>query len=500
MSEYRSPCKDLCIQSCANRPFKWPGIKCSCPSPKPQGCLKCYNLVQNPSFETDLSSWEIDNVTIHNSSPFEGTQVASLGPGIASMYQDVPLAKLVLCPLFLSFNAFAGSDNESNGNLVVEVSWLDADRNIIANGLRIFIPNDRINFNAKITFFDITDRPPADAARARLQFSKGAGASPDFIVIDQVILAPVSSINLIQNPSFEAGLTHWAATPDTSFVPFYFLPIEGAADAFAVTTGILSQDVPIHSVPDRSTFLLSFAAVATGPVTLTVRVEWRNAAGNPIGSGLNLFIPSAVLNTQGNYLTYLDITDSAPAGTAIAHITFAAGINEAGSSLFLDQVIFARAGSENLVINPSFEDSLNGWTPVNVTLFSSDSVYEGAADARAPEGGGSLLQDVPIAKAAGHCFLFNCGLGFRRVGSQADFGIMLIKVFWLDNSGNEIGLGLSLIGTSSALIQGDLTWLVYTGITEPAPAGTVAARIQFTKTSSSNGVIEIDKVVLGRLI
>lgn len=43
-------------------------------------------------------------------------------------------------------------------------------------------------------------------------------------------------------------------------------------------------------------------------------------------------------------------------------------------------------------------------------------------------------------------------------------------------------------------------WLVYTDITEPAPAGAVAARIQFTKTASDNGVIEVDKVVLDRLV
>jgi len=34
----------------------------------------------------------------------------------------------------------------------------------------------------------------------------------------------------------------------------------------------------------------------------------------------------------------------------------------------------------------------------------------------------------------------------------------------------------------------------------PAPAGTVKARIQFTKTLSDNGFIEIDNVVFGRLV
>jgi len=469
-------------------------------TPKPKVCSRCNNLVQNPSFETDLSNWEINNVTIHDSSPFEGTQVASLGNGIASMFQDVSLAKLDSCPLFLSFNAFAGSDNNFNGNLVVEVSWLDANHSIIANGLRMFIPSGRIDFTAKITFFDITDRPPVGAAWARLQFSKGVGASPDFIVIDQVILAPISSINLIQNPSFEAGLAHWTSNPTTSFVPDFILPFEGAAQALTSSNGVLSQDVPIYSLPAKSTFLLSFAVKSNGSSTLTIQVQWLNAADIPIGSGLNLSIPSATLQSQGNYLTYLDITDSAPVGTAKARIIFAATILGTQMYLEIDQIIFARVATENLVINPSFENGINGWTPVNVILFSSNDVYEAATDARVSVDGGSLVQDVLIPKAVGHCFLLNYGLGFRKTGSATDFGSMLVKVLWLDNSGNEIGLGLSIIGTSNPATQGLLQWLVYTGITEPAPPGTVAARLQFTKSAGTNGVIEIDKVVLGRLV
>jgi len=456
--------------------------------------------VQNPSFKTDLSCWETDNVIVSDGSPFEGTQVARLGPGIASMFQDVLIPKQEYCPLFLSFNAYSGSNNELNGNLVAEVSWLNADHNIIATGLRIFIPNGRINFIAKITFFDITDRPPAGAAWARLQFSKGVGASPDLIVIDQVILAPISSINLVQNPSFESGLAHWTSDPNTSFIPDFLLPFEGVAQAVTTANGSLFQDVPINWLPAKSSFMLSFAAAATGAATLTVRVEWRNAADNPIGSGLNLLIPSDTLISQGNYLSYLDITDFAPTGTVKARISFAASIIGTGAALVIDQVIFARVASENLVINPSFEDGLNNWTPVNTTLFSANDVYEGFADAMVDLTGGSLVQAVPLTKAVGHCFLFNCGLGFRRVGSAADFGVMLVKVLWLDSRGREIGLGLSLIGTSSPLVQGVLQWLVYTGITEPAPAGTVAARLQFTKSASTNGVIEIDKVVLGRLV
>ena len=83
---------------------------------------------------------------------------------------------------------------------------------------------------------------------------------------------------------------------------------------------------------------------------------------------------------------------------------------------------------------------------------------------------------------------------------QATFGTMLMKVIWLDSYGNEIGLGLCLIGTSNSEIDTYHQWVPNVGITEPTPPGTTAARSPFTKTESTNGYIEIDNVVLGRLI
>ncbi|WP_041274413.1 hypothetical protein [Desulforamulus reducens] len=63
-----------------------------------------------------------------------------------------------------------------------------------------------------------------------------------------------------------------------------------------------------------------------------------------------------------------------------------------------------------------------------------------------------------------------------------------------------MGLGLSIVIPRGAL-QG-FNWLVYSGITEPVPAGAVRARIQFTKAGSNSEVAltDIDKVVFGRLV
>jgi|CZCB01.1.fsa_nt_gi hypothetical protein len=460
-----------------------------------KACGRCNNLVQNPSFETDLSQWETHNVTTNEGIPFEGTQAARLGPGEANMYQDISLSKLNCMPLLLSFNAVSPTSNQFNGDLLAEVLWLDASRNIIGTGLSLFIKNGRIT-GIDLTYFDITDRPPANAAWARLQFSKAKGSSSDMILIDQVILTPVSSINLLQNPGFEAGLNQWTTA---SFDSSYALPFAGGGKAQVTRADTMYQDVLIGHFPKNSTFLLSFAASANGEASLSVEVRWLDALDNPTptgGTGLYLEIPAQTLAAQENYLSYLDITGPAPLGAFKARIFFSVFVTE-GTTLTIDQVIFARTATNNLVKNPSFIEGLDNWIHDNVSLFAGNNIYEGNVDALAADTGGSLFQDIPLVNAVGRCFLFNCGLGFISNGGGSETPQMLIQVLWLDKNGMQIGLGMSL---TCLVTGGRPNWFVYTGITEPAPFGTAAARLLFTKPSSQNIAVAIDKVVFGCLV
>lgn len=483
----------LSVQSCISTPVGLP-----IPTPPKQVCSKCNNLLQNPSFETGLTGWEWNNVIAADYNPFEGTQVARMGPGVASLFQDVSLVGLEQCPLFLSFEAFPYGDAEANGNLVVEVIWLDAADNPVATGLCLFSPEGTINPDGRVTYFAITDRPPKGAVSARLQFSKGAGAD-NAIEIDQVILAPVNTINLVKNPSFELGLTNWNATgftPGFGRQPTYRIPFEGNAFVVTEADGTLSQDIPISQFPAQSSFMLSFATFGRN-ATLSVKVLWLDASNMLLGTGLDLFITDAVFGFINTYLTYVDVTAPAPAGAVKARILFTADILS-DTSLLLDQVIFTRAGSANLVQNPSFASGLTNWNSLNTTA-STDVPYEGTLAAQIGANGGFLFQDVPLANAVGHCFLLNFGLGFRRAEVPAFTGDLLAKVHWLDASGQEIGLGLSLV-IPGFTPQTNL-WSVYAGITEPIPSGTVAARIQFTKSEGgTSGVIDVDKVVFARLV
>jgi len=295
-----------------------------------------------------LAGWSATNVTITDSNLFEGTQEATLGPNVASIFQDIPLSGC--CdPLFLSFNVFAVLDNINSGSLVVEILWLNSDRETIATGLRLFIPEGRINNSSRITYFAVTDRPPSGTTWARLQFSKGAGALPDPVKLDQIILARASTSNLVQNPGFELGLTSWTAT---TFVPDFDRPYEGAAQVHATDDGNLYQDIPINNLPAHTPLLLSFAA-SGGLTSLSVQVLWLNQAGSQIGPpGIDLFIPGDTFVAQNNnYLTYLDFTEPAPAGAVAARVLFTDTI-EKQTDIFLDQVILTGAKSANLVQNP----------------------------------------------------------------------------------------------------------------------------------------------------
>ena len=464
-------------------------------------CSRCGNLLQNPGFEAGLSGWDAStNVKAMDQNPFEGTQVAQMGPAKAFIFQDISLVGVERYPLLFSFEVFPGPNSvKAQGNLIVEVLWLDKYHNPIGLGLRLFIPESAINNKSHITFFDITDSPSYGAAFARLLFSKSLGKEPeepDTLQIDQVILAPVSSKNLVQNPGFQLGLEGWNAIFTGAS---YLLPYEGSGKA--TTTGKKSaeliQDICIKDYPSHSSFLFGFAAGSVGAIPLSVQVLWLDEENNPIGEpGIDYFIPKDTLPGQENYLTYLDLTNRSPKHAVKARIQFTC-TSEVETGIDIDKVLFAKAACPNLVQNPSFKNGLDHWSITNTGLEVQDNqAYEGTEEARINSGGGTMFQDIPIFSVSGHCFLFNFGY-FRGVGEQGD---LLAEVHWLDKKGDDIGLGLSIIVPKEATLLGD--WLVYTGITEPVPQGAASARIQFSKTHGdpAAGSIYIDKVLFGCLV
>ncbi len=457
---------------------------------------RCFNLVQNPSFEAGFASWETSGDIFIQTGAYEGVHVVQMGEGEASLWQDVSLSGVATLPLLLSFNLF-GSFLEISPNTTVEVLWLDAHRNSIGQGRRLFIGEGTLGgvLSARHTFLAITETPPRDATYARVLFSKPEGLNNSLLQIDQVILTPVRTLNLVQNHGFEADLLSWST--GGTFSTNYELHMVGAASAISAESGLLSQDIPITNQPKRSPYLLSFALQCEDEVTVRVTVQWLDSSDSVIGTGLELTVPMDTLRAQHGFLTYLALTEPAPRGATTARITFETSASETG--LRVDQVIFARTRTTNLVQNPSFEDELNGWSADQLTALNSSVAYEGNWMAHFDNEGGALWQDVPLTSAAGNCFIFSCALraGFTDVGTAVTNG--LIKLIWLDRRGREIGLGLSLVVRPIALTQVGPVWLLYVAITDKAPVGTAAVRISITKPSETNGSLDVDRVLLGRL-
>ncbi len=452
------------------------------------------NLLQNPSFESGLTFWQADNVITADTSAAEGTQVARLGfdPTIrpASLFQDVPLLPLQRKPLFLSFIAYSTAGGP--GNLVAEVLWLDVNGTIMGTGLRASLSSSLIS-NPRITFFDVTDRPPIGAVWARLLFSTNASDFP--VLLDLVNLVPVETPNLINNPSFELGLAEWDATV---FAPDFTIKWEGgAAVSQTGAPGTLSQDIPLNLLHPGAAYLLSFAARSLQNSTVTAQLIWLNALGNPIGTpGIDITIAPTTLSGQGQYLNFVQLSGPAPIGAVQARLVFTAS-GAIASILQLDQVILVRLASPNFLQNPGFVNGLDGWSSVGVTAQNTGG-YIGQNFVNLSSSGALINQTVTLPfGVAGHNFLLNFALHYS--GTEAINGDVYAQVHWLDAQGNEIGIGLALIVSQPG--QPVDQWQVYTGLTERVPLGTVSVRIQFTKSSGleAEAIIGLDSVIFARV-
>ncbi|MGD0152338.1 MAG: hypothetical protein ABSC17_01045 [Thermacetogeniaceae bacterium] len=154
------------------------------------------NLIQNPSFEEGLNFWSAHNVTISDNNPFEGTATARLGPGIASITQDILLG-IPRSSLLLSFAVEAPAATDP-GNLTVVVKWLDKYHREIGNGLSILVSSAAIGRQVLwLTEVNVTDLAPENVFKARIIFSKSEGTAPNnFIDLDLVVLTKVATLVL----------------------------------------------------------------------------------------------------------------------------------------------------------------------------------------------------------------------------------------------------------------------------------------------------------------
>ena len=147
------------------------------------------NRVQNPSFEAGLDSWEFSNVNVVDTNPFEGTASARMGPGVASIFQDIRIRGCDYKPSFLLSFAIQAPLSPEPGNLTVKVQWLDVNNLDIGIGLSMVIPSNTTGLQLIwLTYVDVTESAPTSAKKARILFSKAEGTGPnDVLDIDRVV-------------------------------------------------------------------------------------------------------------------------------------------------------------------------------------------------------------------------------------------------------------------------------------------------------------------------
>mgnify|MGYP000849794808 FL=1 len=334
---------------------------CGCDCEGKKKCTRCVNLVQDPSFESYSFEWITFNTSLTDTNVYEGAVQMELGPGTATLYQEVSLRGVNECPPLFSFGAFASTNaagQENSSTLIAEIIWLDENFNFIGLGLRMMKPAGRLNNFSRITFVSQTDVVPKNAAYARVTFTKGVGFAQedDLIYIDYVILAPMA-YREIKNGGFEANLNNWVAESENlvAFVSAYDESLVDSGHAVTNFNGSRYQDIYIRHLPQKTPFLLSFGVEGQGQVSLGVLVEWLNQSGKEIGTGLMASIPNETINNQQNYLTYVFVTTPPTFGT---RIIFDVDIPNDQNSLRLDQILFIPIFRKNLVLNPSFE--ING--------------------------------------------------------------------------------------------------------------------------------------------
>jgi len=296
--------------------------------------------------------------------------------------------------------------------------------------------------------------------------------------------------NLLQNPSFEAGLSFWQAD---NAGPTNGSPAEGTqAASLWAGVGSLYQVVALPAFQRNPLFLsyIAYAQEATGAGSLTAEVLWLDADFNVLGTGLRAFIPaSAISNIR---ITYFDITDTPPLGAVWAKLLFSKG--QSDNPVLLDLVNLAIAKTPNLIQNPSFEFGLERWTSESfTTIFALPYAGAAVASADLQSTAGSISQTIPLRLcSAGSVYL----LSFACQAANAPVEIV---VHWLNILGIPIDDPAIDVTVPAVTLGQQGNYLNIVQLTSPAPQGTTSAVLELRYNGTIPLVVKLDQVVFVQL-
>ncbi len=303
----------------------------------------------------------------------------------------------------------------------------------------------------------------------------------DFIVSTSPISTPPPQTDLI-NAGFENGVNDWSAN-GFPFVATDQVVNSGnyaAARTIGNTDpqdywGEVYQELPFSS--GESAFVTAWVKSEINPVYTAVggiQVGFYNSNNDLIGS------PAKSEITANTDWKLLYVTKTAPAGTVkmrISGYTWAAqGQGIVNGTVYVDDVTFSNTPPSELILNPSFEDALSGWTldasgfPMTVTSEASHS-GDYAAKSVVQDPGGS----ADFWSRTSQEFVFGAG--------DTLYTTAWVKTDMDPSSGSSAGLLVEFvdamdveIATYTDTISGQTGWTkLY--VAENAPTQTVKARV-----------------------
>ena len=296
--------------------------------------------------------------------------------------------------------------------------------------------------------------------------------------------------NLLQNASFEAGLSFWQA--ENAGVT-NGSPAEGA-QAAGLWAGVSSLYQVVALPPlQRNPLFLSFIAYtqeAVGAGSLTAEILWLDADFSVIGTGLRSFIPASAINNVR--ITYFDVTEVPPFGAVWVKLLFSKG--QSDIPVILDLIHLALLKSPNLVQNPSFEYGLDNWAAENITpTFALP--YTGAAvvSASAQAAAGGISQTIPLRLCApGAAYLLS-------FAAQAGNTPIEVIVRWLNILGSPVGDPAIDVTVPAATLSQQGNYLNIVQLTSPAPLGTVSALLELRYSGNIPLSVSLDQVIFVQL-
>lgn len=330
------------------------------------------NLVTNPSFESDLSGWEgwqssLTRIALADA-PDGGYVVRVTRTAGTSYTIDDNPATVVSTTAGQAYwaSAWAKAASGSSEGKFVTLRL----REINSSGVLVKETTSQpVPLATTFRQLFITTTAVGSGNTLDVRISQGGAASGDSFYADHFILEPAPTDNLVSNPSFESntsGWTGWQSTLSRTQLP----GVDG--DYVVKVTRSTGTSYTVNDEPpsitsttagqtyDASAWVQAASTSSEGK-TVTLKIREKNGAGEVVQE---ISSPASTLSSFFKQLS-VSITAQGNGNTIDIRIS---QTSAAGSDAFYADLFVLTTGDfvpppdpENLISNPSFETSLNGW-------------------------------------------------------------------------------------------------------------------------------------------